>query len=340
MYYREYRMESKKDLEQYKKLVEDNKLVYEECAFSYGIFDNGILIGAISLDGNCIKQICIDVRYQGEGIAATLVSKAIIYANTQGISDLVVYTKPIYETIFNTLGFTTIIKTPQVLFLENKRDGINEYCKNLSKSMVKGDKISSLVMNLNPITNGHLYLIKECVKNSDHTHLFLVKEDKSEFPYKVRLELLKEAVVGIDNLTIHDGSDYIISATTFPTYFINSQDDIDKSYPTLDVNIFGTYIVKALGINFRYVGSEPFSKTTNIYNGILQSELPKYDVEVILLDRICYNENVISATMVRKLIKQDKLEEVRNYVPKCVYEYLKSDNSTEIIKRIKLGNTN
>lgn len=49
------------------------------------------------------------------------------------------------------------------------------------------------MMNANPFTNGHRYLIQQAAAQCDWLHLFLVKEDSSRFPYEDRLDLVLKA---------------------------------------------------------------------------------------------------------------------------------------------------
>lgn len=339
MYYTRRVIRSSSDKIKYQELLKRSEIVYEELEFSFGIFNGECLIGAISLDGNCIKQICIDSEFQGEGVAGMLVSEVISYASSKEVVDLFVFTKPEYEKIFTHLGFHTIVKTDAVLFLENNKQGINHYVDELKSSLVEGKNIGAIVMNLNPITNGHLYLIEEAVKKCDHIHLFLVKEDKSSFPYEVRKKLLTQSVSHISNLTIHFGSEYIISSATFPTYFIKSGEELDRIYPLIDATIFVDYIAKALSINTRFVGTEPYSKTTNMYNEVLKSVLPKHNIEVVELERKIIDGEIVSASKVREMIRNDQLDKLENFVPSCVIKYLISDDAKSVVASIKENQT-
>ncbi len=335
MYYTRRVIRSSSDKHKYEGLLKSSDIKYEELSFAFGVFDGENLIGAISLDGNCIKQVCVDDEFHGEGIAGTLVSEIIAYASTQGIVDLFVFTKPSYEKVFTSMGFAVIVKTSAVLFLENNKRGISCYVEKLKNSFVDLPNIGAIVMNLNPITNGHLYLIEEAVKRSDHVHLFLVKEDKSSFPYEVRKALLTESVKHIKNLTIHSGSEYIISSTTFPTYFIKSGEDINQVYPYVDAMIFTNYIAKALNINVRYVGTEPYSKTTNVYNEVLKDVLPMHNVEVVEIERVKIDDEIVSASKVREMIRNDEMLKLINFVPSCVVDYLNSEEAKHIIEKVK-----
>ena len=110
-------------------------------------------------------------------------------------------------------------------------------------------------MNANPFTNGHRYLIQQAAAQCDWLHLFLVKEDTSRFPYEDRLDLVLKGTTDIPRLTVHRGSEYIISRATFPCYFIKEQSVINHCYTEIDLKIFRQYLAPALGITHRFVGT-------------------------------------------------------------------------------------
>ncbi len=324
---------------EYKELLEQSGLTYEETKLQLGVYDKNKLIGGISLDGNCIKLLKVDNEYNGLGVSNILISDILKFAYEQNIIHLFVYTKPENSDLFLAQGFYPIIKTDDVLFLENTKRGITSYCTKLEKYATIDEKVCGLVMNLNPITNGHEYLIAKASSENDIVHLIIVKEDKSVFPYEVRLNLLKQVTEKYKNVVIHDGSDYCISSATFPTYFIKSKENIPSIYANLDLNIYGTYLAKALKINRRYIGEEPYSKTTNMYNEVMKVVLPKYNIEVVEVERKAIDSDIISASKVRELLKQDKLNEVEKYVPIETFEFLKSNRGVEIINKIKESNS-
>ncbi len=334
MYYEKVLLNTKKQIVEYQNLLEDAGLKYEEKKYKLGVYLNKELVGGISFEENCILQLVVREEFKGKGISNILISEVIKYAFTINIFHLFVYTKPDNETQFNDLGFHTIIKVDNVVFLENKRNGIVDYCKELESKKVAGEKIGSLVMNLNPITLGHKYLIDKALEKCDHVHIFVVKENKSVFEYEDRYRLLKEVVKDYEDVTVHNGSEYIISTATFPTYFIKSEECISDAYAKLDTNIFGKYISKALNINYRYVGTEPYCKTTNVYNKNLKEELPKYGVVVEEISRIEIESNTISASKVRELIKKGEVEESYKFLPNATKEFLKTEKGKETIKKI------
>ena len=136
------------------------------------------------------------------------------------------------------------------------------------------ERCAALVMNANPFTLGHLYLTERASAENDTVHLFMVSEDASLIPFKVRRRLITEGTSHLDNIIYHDSGPYIISSATFPSYFQKDMDAVIESHAKLDLVIF-TKIAHALGIGRRYVGEEPHSRVTGIYNQIMEKELPK-----------------------------------------------------------------
>lgn len=319
-------------LEEYKKFLEKHELTYEETEFTLGLYDNNKLIGCCSLDGKCIKLLAIDDDYQGMGLTNTLVSEMLVITYKKGFDNVFIYTKPEKEFEFNKLGFYTIIKTKDVLFLESKKNGIKDYCHSLKK--IDGKNIASIVMNANPFTLGHYSLVEKASKENDVVHLFVVKEDKSVFPFTTRVKLIKKGVKEFDNVIVHEGSDYIISSATFPTYFIKSKDSIPDIYARLDALVFLEYIVKALGITSRYVGEEPYSRTTKMYNEVLKEEFKKHNVDLVEVPRTSKGE-VISASKVREYLKNDELEDAYKLLPQTTIDFLESEEGSKVIKAIK-----
>ncbi len=339
MYYICEELITTKQKKEYKIFLEQSGLQYEESDIQLGVYNGSQLIGGVSLDKNCIKLLRVSCNYEGIGISNILISNIIKIAYEKGIEHLFVYTKVEHEEKFNKQGFYTIYKTDSVLFLENKSNGIYNYIKELEKFKSNEKNSCSLVMNLNPLTKGHEYLIKKASECNDYVHVIIVKEDKSLFPYEVRLNILNQVCKKYNNVKVHSGSDYIISNATFPTYFIKSKENITPIYAELDANIFGSYIGKALNINRRYIGTEPFSKTTNLYNEILKSVLPKYGIEVIECERYTIDNEVVSASKVRNYIKEGNLDKAYNLLPIESINFLKTKEGKEIIEKIKISDS-
>ena len=59
-----------------------------------------------------------------------------------------------------------------------------------------------------------------------------------------------------------------------------------------------------------------------------------------IIKRKAIKKNVISASLVRKLIKSNKLDKIKEYVPEATYDYLHSEKGQQVIEKIqesKLG---
>lgn len=189
--------------------------------------------------------------------------------------------------------------------------------------------IGSIVMNANPFTRGHLHLVERALEQVDALYIFLVEEDKSFFPFKDRLKLVK-AGIGQQQKPVHivPSGRYIISSFSFPGYF--TKDTITyQADPSLDVLLFGSLIAPHLRICKRFVGEEPTCAVTSQYNATMQHFLPELGVEVVIIPRKTDNEMVISASTVRKLLADKDFERIQLIVPTTTYEYLMKKYSTD-----------
>ena len=215
--------------------------------------------------------------------------------------------------------------------LKNYLDGLKEVKE---KNNVNG-KIGSIVMNCNPFTLGHRYLIEQAASQVDHLYIFVVEEDKSVFPFKDRIDLVKKGVADLgDKVTVLPSGKWIISLLTFPEYFSKDDKQEDIIDPSQDVKLFGKYICPALGINKRFVGEEPFDKVTKQYNESMRKELPNFNVEFEEIPRKSVDgEDIISATKVRKALKEKDFETLKKYVPQTTFDYLQ-ENCESLIDAI------
>lgn len=180
----------------------------------------------------------------------------------------------------------------------------------------------AIVMNCNPFTLGHEYLIRIASQMVDILYVFVVSEDRSAFSFKDRLKLVMDGTQEMQNVRVIPSGKFVLSVETFPEYFSkdeNQSADIDTSK---DLEIFGSVIAKELNINIRFVGEEPVDKVTQQYNNTMKRILPRYGIKVIEIPRVKRNEHVISASKVRKLWEQGELSKVKEYVPDCTYQYL------------------
>ncbi|MDF7671409.1 [citrate (pro-3S)-lyase] ligase [Orbaceae bacterium ESL0721] len=287
------------------------------------------VIGCAGLDHNIIKCVAIHPDYQGNQLNLILMDKTIKYAQDRGYFHLFLYTKPENEPIFRGCGFYPIVTIKGVVVLmENSPVGIKQYCKQLTLQRKSGSKIGAIVMNANPFTKGHQYLVDYAAKQCDWLHLFVVNEDASRFSFADRFKLVKEGTAGVANITVHPSSEYIISKATFPTYFLKERAKIDQAYMGVDLLIFRNYIAPALQITHRFVGTEPYSEVTHAYNEAMRYWLQDAGVSsapavrLVEIERIKEGDNIISASLVRNLLDAKQYDRVKTLVPSTTWNYL------------------
>lgn len=275
-----------------------------------------------------IVCVAIDDDYRGQGIALSLASALIHLANTMGYSQLFIFTKPENEELFSGCGFYSLAQVAgQVVLMENSATRIRQYMASLAALRQPGEKIGSVVMNANPFTRGHRYLVEAALSRCDWLHLFVVSEDVSRFSYADRLRLVREGTADLSRLTVHEGSRYIISRATFPCYFLKVQNIVHQCHMELDLTMFRQYIAPPLGITHRFAGSEPHCIVTNYYNQNMREWLssPRIaapPVAFVEIPRIKHQADYISASKVRALLDERKFDRVRDYVPETTWRFL------------------
>ena len=189
-------------------------------------------------------------------------------------------------------------------------------------------------MNANPFTLGHQYLVEKAASENDILHLFIVSEDASLVPFSVRKKLVMEGTAHLKNIRYHDSGPYIISNATFPSYFQKDEQAVIESHAMLDLTVF-TKIAAALGINRRYVGEEPTSLVTGIYNQIMSEKLPENGIECVIVPRKENKGSVISASTVRQALKEENWPLLAELVPETTLNYFKSPDARPVIDKIQ-----
>lgn len=288
------------------------------------IYENGGLAATGARKENILKCIAVDEAHKGEGLTATLLTQLRKNAFENGYSHLFLYTKPKNRMMFESLFFYPVAETENVLLMENKKDGINSFLTSLEKTDGNGN-IGAVVMNCNPFTLGHRYLIEKAADECAMLYVFVLSEDKSTFSAKDRLEMVKRGTADIRNVCILPTGPYLISTATFPTYFLKDRDNVQEIQCRLDIEIFARFFVPYFGITKRFTGTEPFSKATKIYNRTLAENLPSFAVEYRELERLEIDGSPVSASRVRELIKTGNTEQIKKLVPESTLEYLCSN---------------
>ena len=185
-----------------------------------------------------------------------------------------------------------------------------------------------VVMNCNPFTLGHRYLIEQAAKQVERLYVMVVREDCSLFAYTERKAMVEQGVADIENVNVIDGSDYAISRATFPTYFLKRLDDAADTQMLLDLDLFRRHIAPALGATVRFVGTEPTDQLTRRYNQLMHEALK----DVRETDRLEKDGNAVSASRVRKAMEEGDMNTIRQLVPPTTLPYIIAHLATQALQ--------
>lgn len=297
-----------------KAFLENNGLIFKPTDIE-GIVvagdEHGHILGCIGHDRNTLKYFCVDNSQRNTGVGLTLVSKLINVLLTT-YSTLHAFTSPIRAPIFQSMGFKLLVtQSPYYALLEYGPKTINDYLtkinNSLTKSLSPNFTRAAIVVNANPFTLGHQYLINYASKQCDELVIFVVETNKSLFSFTERLEMVKKGCNHLKNVKVFGTSDYMVSSATFPHYFLKEikVDEIIKNQCLLDAKLFSNSIATSLAISIRFVGNEPFSGVTNAYNQAMKTVFSETGyLKLIEIDRLEYKSRAISASDVRALLKE------------------------------------
>lgn len=318
--------------------------------------DDGEMIAGGGLKDDVIKCVAVDDAHKGEAIANTLVSHLISHANQEGYSCIKLFTKPKNRQLFESLSFRLLAEAPEAILMETGIGGIsntvealkkikeesktykeyNKECKEDSKKCKENTSYLNIttpqhlnttpphggvvVMNCNPFTLGHRYLVESASRMVEHLFVIVVREDRSAFSYQERKAMVTAGTADLKNVTVCDGSEYAISNTTFPTYFLKRLSDATDTQILLDLDLFRRHIAPALGAEVRFVGTEPTDELTRRYNELMMESLGKD--HVVQIPRLENGGVAVSASRVRRAMDSNSLKEAAQLVPPTTLPYI------------------
>ncbi|MCI7509810.1 MAG: triphosphoribosyl-dephospho-CoA synthase [Prevotella sp.] len=326
--------------------------------------DDGEMIAGGGLKDDVIKCVAVDNAHKGEAIANTLVSHLISHANQEGYGCIKLFTKPKNRQLFESLSFRLLAEAPEAILMETGIGGISNTVEALKKIKEESEKYKEynkeckedskecrentsylttspphhltttmqptgcIVMNCNPFTLGHRYLIEQAAKQVERLYVMVVKEDCSLFAYTERKAMVEQGVADIENVSVIDGSDYAISRATFPTYFLKRLDDAADTQMLLDLDLFRRHIAPALGATVRFVGTEPTDQLTRRYNQLMHEALK----DVREINRLEKDGNAVSASRVRKAMEEGDMNTIRQLVPPTTLPYIIAHLATQALQ--------
>ena len=304
--------------------------------------EDGAILAGGGLQRDILKCLAVSAEARSLGLSVPLVSQLISVASERGCTNVKVFTKPENRALFESLGFKLLAEAPKAILLENGR-GLADYCAYLRAHQAPG----VIIMNANPFTLGHKYLVERA--ESRNLVIIPVKEDASRFSYAERLAMIRSGAG--DWADVVEGSDYQISAATFPTYFLKNLSDTAETQMRLDIDLFGRHIAPALGARVRFVGSEPVDPLTARYNALMKELLPKYGVQLVEIPRLTVDSDCqadsstppaaslrmtkgttpelvkgpVTATSVRALLDEGRFKAASALTPESTWPYLLAD---------------
>lgn len=320
--------------------LQTNGLRYDDVDYYAAIVDESSdeMIAGGGLKGSVIKCVAVADGHKGEAVANVIVSHLIAKANAEGCQCVKLYTKPDNRQLFESLSFRLIAESPNAILMETGVGGIEKYSEELrvksEELRVKSEELKNdesvvsnarkpigvIVMNANPFTLGHRFLVEQSSELVERLYVVVVREDCSMFSYNERKAMVSQGVRDIGNVVVVDGSDYAVSAATFPTYFLKQLSDATDTQIILDLDIYRRRIAPALGATIRFFGSEPTDPLTRRYNELMHQQLGEEHVHEI--QRKQQEGSAISASRVRKAMMEGCLWDAIQLVPPTTIPYI------------------
>ena len=317
-----------------------NGLRYDDVDYYAAIVDESSdeMIAGGGLKGSVIKCVAVADGHKGEAVANVIVSHLIAKANAEGCQCVKLYTKPDNRQLFESLSFRLIAESPNAILMETGVGGIEKYSEELrvkseelgvKSEELKNDEsvvsnarkpIGVIVMNANPFTLGHRFLVEQSSELVERLYVVVVREDCSMFSYNERKAMVSQGVRDIGNVVVVDGSDYAVSAATFPTYFLKQLSDATDTQIILDLDLYRRRIAPALGATIRFFGSEPTDPLTRRYNELMHKQLGEEHVHEI--QRKQQEGSAISASRVRKAMMEGCIWDAIQLVPPTTIPYI------------------
>lgn len=296
----------------------------DEC---FGLYHGDELIATAAFSGKIIKFVAISPAYRNSGATFNLLLSTVVQAMAaRGRFHAMVVTKPMYQKSFQYIGFRVVAATSEGVMLETGDTSIHDYL--ITQPKRKGRTIASIVMNANPFTRGHYELVKTAASENDVVYVFVLSQEQGLFSTEERMQLVSQGVAEFHNVVVCPGSDYIISPATFPTYFLRKTASETAFQTELDAVLFKTQIAPYFQINRRYLGEEPLSRITEIYNQTLEQVLEP-EIKVRIIPRKTTRDgDIISASRVRRAYLNNELDKVQEYIPKTTLQFLENKSKT------------
>ncbi len=308
-------LNSASDFEMRNSLLKSRGLSIPACNRAWGAFDGNALLGTVGALGETLVGFAVAKEFEGQGISLELTGRAVSDLFTSGFKEIRAFTKQSEAERFKAVGFHLVACTSQAVFMEWNESFSQHLSRLESLSSETPENAGSVVLNANPFTLGHRALVESALSECPFVWVFVVSEDISEFLFEDRLKMVQNALSDLPNVRVLPSGPYMVSLATFPSYFTKDTERV-RIHAELDLTLFIRQ-AKALKIASRYVGEEPFSSATEQYNCVMKELLPSSGIACREIARCALVQGgpLISASVVRDLLRTGRFAEAINYLP-------------------------
>lgn len=314
------------------------------CDYGLAYYEDGHMLACGFLAGNVLCGFCVAPAAQGDGVSTAILSRLVLHGKQQGIDNFFIFTKAGEAEKFVAAGFTLVARTGQAALLEQGRPNYADWLaatRERLSNFVQSQGVSALgaiVMNANPFTRGHEYLVSTAAASCDRLLVFVVQEDVSVVPFAVRFKLVSEGLAHLPNVLVLPAGPYMVSRASFPAYF-TADEARGSVHAGLDCAIFATRIAPDLGISIRFVGTEPFDPVTRQYNAVMAQEFARNGLTLREIPRLESAGAAVSASRVRALLRgepgQAQWRELETLLSSVTYNFLRSPQGADLLRLLQ-----
>ena len=317
------------ELGQARTLLEESGLRFEPPYDDLvGVFESGRLVAVGARQGRTLKMLAVAASHRDGTLLEEVVAELLGRGHQEGVDSFFVFTSPSLVPSFQAIGFNLLAASEKAALLEHG-DGLRRYLAR-HDGQIGGGVNGAIVADCNPFTLGHRHLVEEAAASVDRLFLFVLREERSLFPFGARLRMAQDGTGDLGNVAVLDASRYAISTVTFPTCFLKEGDPEGAIRNELDLLLFGERIAPHFRVKTRFVEGGPWSGPNAAYHEAMRRILPPLGVKVTEVDRKSALGSLISASRVREMLLRGELEGIAELVPVTTLDFLLSSEGIKI----------
>ncbi|MEG6503400.1 MULTISPECIES: hypothetical protein [unclassified Desulfovibrio] len=354
------------DLAQAEKLLAEAGLrLPDGHTYGLGFYEDGRMAACGFLAGDILCGICVAAHAREGGLSTAILSRLVLHGRQEGVRHFFIFTKASEAPKFEASGFDLVGKSQDAALLEMGRPCYADWLAavqnviaghNWNEGRQSGQNtqpprttdasgacaaafhLGAIVMNANPFTLGHDYLARTAASACERLLVFVVEEERSVFPFAVRLALVQKGLADVGNILVLPAGPYMVSRASFPAYF-TADARVGTVHAILDSTIFATRIARDLGIEARFAGSEPFDPVTAAYNDAMRDVFQEHGIMFREIPRLEKNHTAVSASRVRALLGQTASPapwpELAGLLPQATLDFLRSEQGAALEEKLK-----